>query len=186
MVSSNYVRVGRLVRVLRGPRTNQVAVISDIIDANRILVENPTESNMKRHVQNMKNIEPLKFMVKIGKNAKTAEIKAAMEKSTILAKWNKTTKAKKMAAGKALEESTDFERYQLRVAKRSRAHHARKIFEENDKKSAVSFERIALNKLERAHKKFGDKVNKQRHDRIKKFFTAKKAKKAGGKKAGKK
>merc|ERR1711916_156021 len=92
----------------------------------------------------------------------------------IVAKYEKTGKAKMVAAAQALAGSTDFERYQLRVARRSRAHWSRKIF---------AAKRAA--KLEKVNKKYADKVMKARHERIKKFFTAKKAKKSG-KKGGKK
>ena len=178
MVSANYVRVGRLVRIIRGPRQDKVGVITDIIDANRVLVENPEDKKMWRHVQNLKNVEPLKFNVTVARNAPTKVVKAAMAEKNVLAKWSKSKKATKIAAAHALANSTDFERYQLRVAKRSRAHWTRKIFDANDTKAPVSWHATLAKKLERAHKKFEGKHLKARHDRIKKYFTALKAKKA--------
>ena len=181
MVGKNYIKAGRLVRILRGPRSNKVAVIKDIIDANRVLVENPEDKSVWTHVQNMKNIEPLKFSVPITRGASTKQIAAALAEKKVLAKWSATKKAKAISAEQALENSTDFERYQLRVAKRSRAHWARKLFDEADSKKPVSLRRKTVAKLERAQKKFADKKLKERHDRIKKFFAKRKAKKAGKK-----
>ena len=181
MVGTNYIRIGRLVRVIRGPREDKVGLITDIIDANRVLVENPADGKMWRHVQNLKNVEPLKFNVAIKKNATSAAIAEAMESTKVLAKWGKTGKATRVASKAAFAASTDFERYQLRVAKRSRAHWTRKIFDAKDKKAPVSWHKVQAAKLERAHTKFADKKMKVRHDRIKKYCAARKAKKAAKK-----
>ena len=175
MVNANYVRVGRLVRIVRGPRADRVGVIADIVDANRVIVENPSDEKMWRHVQNIKNIQPLKFITKISRNAGTKSISESLTASKALEKYAATAVARKFAAKAALANSTDFERYQLRVAKRSRAHWTRKIFNDKDAKTPVSFERTALKKMEGPHKKFADKHMKARHDRIKKHFAARKA-----------
>lgn len=171
MVNTNYVKVGRLVRIRRGPRENKVAVITDIIDANRVLVENPEDKKMWRHVQNLKNIEPTKFLANVARNAKTSVVKAAMEKKNVLGKWSKTGASKKIEATKALAASTDFERYQLRVAKRSRAHWARKIFDENNTKKPVTWDKKLAAKLEKKQAKTAAKF------KISKKTSAKKAKK---------
>ena len=147
MVSANYIRIGRLVRILRGRRENKVAVVTDIIDATRVIVENPEDKKMWRHVQSLKNVEPLKFNVAINRNAKSSVVAEALKKSNTLAKYAKTSKARQIGAASALANSTDFERYQLRVAKRSRAHWARKIFDENDKKKPVSWHAKLLKKI---------------------------------------
>jgi len=184
-----YVQVGRVVRILRGPRADKVGVVTAIIDASRVLLENTEDKSMWRHVQSIKNIEPLKFTVKVGVNASSASVKKALEESGVLAKYAKTGKAKKIAATHAFAASTDFERYQLAAAKRQRAVLSRKIFSEQDAKKAVSKTAVTLAKLEKVHKKFADKKNKARHARIKKYFAAlkvKKAKKGKGGKAGKK
>ena len=174
----SYVKVGRLARVLRGPRKDRVGIITAIIDSNRVLLENPKDEKMWRHVQSLQNIEPTKFAVKIGTNASTASVKKALEEKDVIAKYEKTGKAKMVAAAQALATSTDFERYQLRVARRSRAHWSRKIFAAKDQKENISWHAQKAAKLERANKKFADKKMKARHERIKKHFTARKAKKA--------
>ena len=183
---TNYIKVGRLVKVLRGPRENKVGVVTAIIDSNRILIENPADEKMWRHVQNLKNVEALKYATKIGPNASTKSLKAALAKKDIVKTFATSTKGKKIVAAKALLESTDFERYQLRVAKRSRAHWSRKLFAEADKKKKITWHTQLANKLTKVSKKFSDKKMKARHDRIKTYFTALKAKKAAKGKGGKK
>jgi large subunit ribosomal protein L14e len=186
MVNSNYVKVGRLVRVLRGPRADKVGVITAIIDTNRVLLENPEVKGMWRHVQSVKNIEPTKFAVGLTTNADGKAVKEALGKKKVLAKYAGTAKARAIAAKAALANSSEFERYQLRVAKRQRACLARKIFAEIDEKENVSLHRAQLKKLEKASKKFVDKKLAARHARIKAFFAKKKAKRAGkGRNAGK-
>jgi large subunit ribosomal protein L14e len=187
MVNENYVRVGRLVRVLRGPRADQVGIISAIIDTNRVLVENPEQKKMWRHVQSVKNIEPTKLSVPLTTNASAKQIKDALGKKKVLAQWAKTCTARAISANQALAKSSEFERYQLRVAKRQRANIARKLFQARDEKENLSLHRQALKKLEKTHKKFGDKKLAARHQRIKAYAAKKKAKRAGkGKNAGKK
>jgi large subunit ribosomal protein L14e len=153
MVAAHYIRVGRLVRILRGPRENKVGVITDIIDATRVLVENPEDHKMWRHVQSLKNVEPLKFNVAITRNPKASALKEALARSNALAKYAKTSSARHITASNALANATDFERYQLRVAKRSRAHWARKIFDENDTKKPVSWHAKLLRKISRSASK---------------------------------
>jgi large subunit ribosomal protein L14e len=186
MVSENYVKVGRLVRIVRGPRADKVGIITAIVDSNRVLVENPEDSKMWRHVQSVKNIVPTKFAVKVTTNASTDAVKKALTKKNVIAKYAKTVIASSIAAKQALAASTEFERYQLRAAKRQRANIARKLFAARDEKENLSLDRQALKRLEKKHAKFGDKKKAARHERIKKFAAKKKAKRAGkGKNAGK-
>ena len=178
MVNTNYVRVGRLVRILRGPRTDKVAVITDIIDSNRVLVENPEDKKMWRHVQSVNNIEPLKFNVPLNGNASSKVVASTLSEKKTLEKYAASHSGKQVAAKAALAASTDFERYQLRVAKRSRAHWARKIFDENDVKAPVSWHKKLLKTLQKKHSKLDKKAGAARAARVKKHVAAKKAKKA--------
>ena len=187
MVNQNYVKVGRLVRILRGPRTDKVGVVTAIIDTNRVLVENTEDNKMWRHVQSTRNIEPTKLAVQIPTNASSKKVKAALAAKNVLAKFANTGRAKAAAARTALANSSELERYQLRVARRQRASLARKLFQAVDEKENVSLHRQTVKKLEKQHNKFEQKKLAARHDRIKKFFAKKKAKRAGkGKNAGKK
>ncbi|CCW66340.1 unnamed protein product [Phytomonas sp. Hart1] len=149
MVKSHYVCAGRLVRILRGPRQDRIGVIVDIVDGNRIIVENPEDKKMWRHVQNLRNIEPLKFCVKLSRNCRAKALKEAVTSSKILERYAITRTAVRVAAKKALATSTDFERYQLLVARRSRAHWARKVFDAADAKEPVSWHKVALRKIQR-------------------------------------
>ncbi|EAN82805.1 putative 60S ribosomal protein L14 [Trypanosoma cruzi] len=180
MVKANYIRAGRLVRIIRGPRQDRVGVVVDIIDGNRVLVENPADKKMWRHVQNLKNVEPLKFSVELSRNCSTRTLKNVLAEKKILEKYAATKSARRIAAKRAFARSTDFERYQLRVAKRSRAFWTRKVFDENDKKKPVSWHKVALKKLQKNAKKVDSKPAAKK--RIEKARAARKAKAAAGKK----
>ncbi|EPY21160.1 large subunit ribosomal protein L14e [Strigomonas culicis] len=175
MVQANYVRAGRLVRVLRGPRQDHIGVIVDIIDANRLLVENPQDSKMRRHVVKMSNITPLKFAVKVPRNCSTKALKEALVSTKALEKYAATRTATRISAKKALATSTDFERYQLRVARRSRAHWTRKVFDENDAKHPVSWHKVALKKVQKKAAKVDTTAAAKK--RISKAIAARKSKK---------
>lgn len=175
MVKSHYIRAGRLVRILRGPRQDRVCVIVDIVDANRVLVENPEDEKMWRHVQNLKNVEPLKFCVDIARNCSTKTLKATLDSSKALEKYAKTRTAHRVAAKKACVESTDFERYQLRVARRSRAYWTRKAFDEKDAKTPVSWHKVALKRMQKKAKKADSTDGAKK--RMQKAIAARKAKK---------
>lgn len=176
MVKSHYIRAGRLVRILRGPRQDHVGVIVDIVDANRILIENPTDRKMWRHVANVKNIEPLKYVANVSRNCSSKALRETLESSGVLARYAGTRTARRVEAKRALAASTDFERYQLRVARRSRAHWARKIFDENDAKTPVSWHKVALKKLQRKSAKIDSTAAAQK--RIAKAIAARQARKA--------
>ncbi|CAJ1025472.1 hypothetical protein, conserved [Leishmania shawi] len=152
MVKSHYIRAGRMVRILRGPRQDRVGVIVDIVDANRVLVENPEDAKMWRHVQNLKNVEPLKYCVSVGRNCSAKALKDALDAA-----------------------STDFERYQLRVARRSRAYWARKVFDEKDAKTPVSWHKVALKRMQKKASKMDSTEGAKR--RMQKAIAARKAKK---------
>lgn len=175
MVKSHYIRAGRLVRILRGPRQDRVGVIVDIVDANRVLVENPEDEKMWRHVQNLKNVEPLKFCVDVARNCSAKALKAALDSSKALEKYAKTRTAHRVAAKKACAASTDFERYQLRVARRSRAYWTRKAFDAKDAKTPVSWHKVALKRVQKAAKK-ADATDGAKK-RMQKAIAARKAKK---------
>nr|CCC90801.1 unnamed protein product [Trypanosoma congolense IL3000] len=181
---ANYIRSGRLVRIIRGPRQDRIGVIIDIVDANRVLVENPSDGKMWRHVQSIKNVEPLRLCVPISRNCSSKVLKEAMTSAKTLEKYATTKSAVRIAAKKALAESTDFERYQLRVAKRTRAYWSRRIFDENDKESPVSWHMIALKKLQKNAKKVDSTPAAKK--RIEKARAARKAKPAGAKRKNKK
>merc|ERR1719356_87975 len=60
-------------------------------------------------------------------------LKAALEKDDVLAKWSKTSWAKKLAAKELRANMTDFERFKLLVARKTRAKEVRKTIKKSKK-----------------------------------------------------
>lgn len=158
----NYIKVGRLVSIRRGPHQGQLAIVVAILDARRVIIENP--GVISRSVFNLNCLTPERFSISLTQNAPSRDLKKALEKKNVMAQYHKTGKAKRENATKALAESSEFERFQLRSALRSRAHWSRKIFAEKDATNKVSYDARKLARLEK------------RFENIKKRADANKAK----------
>jgi len=63
------------------------------------------------------------FKIDIGRAASTRIVRETLEKSGVVAAFQKTTWAKKLAAREAKKNLTDFERFRVMVAKK-RVNHA--------------------------------------------------------------
>uniref|UniRef100_A0A7S1VK00 KOW domain-containing protein n=1 Tax=Sexangularia sp. CB-2014 TaxID=1486929 RepID=A0A7S1VK00_9EUKA len=123
-----FVEVGRLVYIAFGPDAGKIGVIVEIIDLNRILVESP--SFITRKAVNLKHIYLTKQMVEgVSRGMRRGKVLKAWEAGKVTEKFNATAFAKKRAALAKRAESTDFERFQLRAAKKQRAQKVAPIAE---------------------------------------------------------
>jgi len=122
MTFTRFVEIGRVCLINYGPDAGKLCTIIDIVDANKCLVEGPPDlTGVIRQVLPYKRIALTDLKVKIPKNARQKTVKAAWEKSNVLAKWENTVWAKKLAAKKKRAAMTDFERFQLMVARKQKA-----------------------------------------------------------------
>lgn len=78
-------------------------------------------TGVQRQIVPFKRIALTDLKVKIPKNARQKTLMAAWEKKNVLAKWENTTWAKKLAAKAKRASLTDFERFQLMVARKQKA-----------------------------------------------------------------
>ncbi|KAJ3415855.1 60S ribosomal protein L14 [Chytridiales sp. JEL 0842] len=118
-VFTRFVEVGRVVLVNYGPSAGKLAVIVDIVDHSRVLVDGPT-TDVPRQVLSFKRLSLTDIVAKIPRTAGSPAVKKALEKQDILAAWNKTAWAKKLASREARAKMTDFDRFKLMVAKKQR------------------------------------------------------------------
>ena len=92
----------------------------------QLLVDGPTKlTGIKRHVINTKWVSLTDFTVPAARNARQASLTAAWEKSGVLAKWAASAWGKKVASRAAKAVQTDFQRFQVRVAKQAIAKKVR-------------------------------------------------------------
>ena len=119
---SRFVEVGRIVLINYGPDEGKLATIIDIVDGNKCLVDGPaTKTGVARQVIPFKRVALTDIVVKIPKNARQKTLNKAWDEADVLAKWDASSWAKKLAAKKKRASLTDFQRFQLMVARKQRS-----------------------------------------------------------------
>ena len=74
MVFTRFVEPGRVILFTYGPYTGKLAIIVEIINVNRVLVDGPT-SGVKRHETSLRRVKLTDVTVNVNKGAKTTEVK---------------------------------------------------------------------------------------------------------------
>ncbi|KAH8095657.1 hypothetical protein JL720_2975 [Aureococcus anophagefferens] len=104
------------------PDEGKLATIIDIVDGNKCLVDGPaTKTGVARQVIPFKRVALTDIVVKIPKNARQKTLNKAWDGADVLAKWDASSWAKKLAAKKKRASLTDFQRFQLMVARKQRS-----------------------------------------------------------------
>ncbi|KAI3615534.1 60s ribosomal protein l14 [Moniliophthora roreri] len=127
--SSNFkrfVEVGRVVLLKSGPYAGKIAVIAEIIDHNRAVIDNPL-SHVPRQPYPYKHLvlTPL-TLTKLPRGASTGVIKKQLEKEATVERWEKSSWAQKMAAIEKRRALNDFGRFKVMVEKNQRRDLVRK------------------------------------------------------------
>ncbi|KAI8847197.1 Rpl14 protein [Chytridium lagenaria] len=119
MVFTRFVEVGRVVLVTYGPFAGKLAVIVDIVDHSRVLIDGPT-TGVPRQVLALKRLNLTSILVKVPRAGGSPAIKTAIEKADVAGKWAATAWAKKLAARATRASLTDFDRFKTMVARKQR------------------------------------------------------------------
>ncbi|KAI0260319.1 60S ribosomal protein L14 [Gloeopeniophorella convolvens] len=124
---TRFVEVGRVVLLKSGPQTGHIAVIVEIIDHNRAIIDGPTTGVPRqafpyRHLA----LTPL-VVAKLPRAAGSGIVKKFLEKAGTVEKWESTAWAKKRAATEKRRTLTDFERFQVIIHKKARRDKVRKV-----------------------------------------------------------
>lgn len=119
MPFTQFVEIGRVALISFGPLADKLAVIVDIIDDKRVMID-VLNDEAPRQVIPVKRIKLTDFSVKFAKGAPVEAVAEVIKAEGIVAKWEETKWAKKLAAQKAKLEMNDFQRfkYQKLAAKR--------------------------------------------------------------------
>eukprot|EP00388_Colpodella_angusta_P008938 GDKJ01024102.1.p2 GENE.GDKJ01024102.1~~GDKJ01024102.1.p2 ORF type:complete len:133 (-),score=37.48 GDKJ01024102.1:71-469(-) len=118
MSFSRFVEAGRVVRVTYGADADKAAVIADILDQNRVLIDGP---HIERQLINTKRIALTDIVLPIQRGARSATVKKAYAVEDIDGKLAATATGKKLAARVVKANLSDFDRFKLMVAKKHRA-----------------------------------------------------------------
>jgi len=138
MTYQNFVEIGRVALVHFGDNRGKLAVIIDVLNENRVLIENPTEG-LERQIIPIKRLTLTRFKVPINRAPRTGVLSKAVEKFDLKGKWAKTSTAQKIALRTRRAKLTDFDRFKAMVNKRRLAYGVRKhvsVAIKGDKKGA--------------------------------------------------
>ncbi len=100
-----------------GEFANRIAVIVEIIDHNRVIIDGPT-SNVPRQVISIRRIELTKMNVSLPRAARTGTVKKVMEKEEVAKKFAASEAGQKIAKKAARANLCDFGRHKLMVAQK--------------------------------------------------------------------
>jgi large subunit ribosomal protein L14e len=106
-----------------GPDLGKLATIVDSVDGKRVLIDGPQNiTGVHRQVIGTKRIQLTGIVASgLSRNATQKSLKAAWEEQNVLGKWKETSWAKKLDAKSKRANTSDFDRFKVRVAKKERA-----------------------------------------------------------------
>ncbi|KAK0426291.1 hypothetical protein QR680_009625 [Steinernema hermaphroditum] len=119
MIYQRFVEIGRVVYVAKGNDSGKLAVIVDVVDGRRALIDGPS-SDVRRSVRNFNDLYLTKFKVNIQHGMRSVNVKKAFDDAEIAAKFTESAWAKKIASKALKAQMTDFDRYKLMRAKQAR------------------------------------------------------------------
>ncbi|KAG0777484.1 hypothetical protein G6F22_011843 [Rhizopus arrhizus] len=111
------VEVGRVVLINHGADAGKLAVIIDIIDHNRALIDGPTTGVARQAFPYRRLVLTPIVLKKLPRSVGQSALKKALEKSDVVAAWNKTAWAKKIEQRKIRTSLSDFDRFKLNKLK---------------------------------------------------------------------
>jgi len=102
-----------------GPESGKLAVIVNIIDHNRALIDGPSSvTGVARQSIPLRWLRLTKFTVKIGAGARLKGLKKAFADAKILEKFQSSGLGKRIATTEKKRNLTDFERFQVVSARK--------------------------------------------------------------------
>lgn len=120
MPFTRYMEVGRVILINFGPDKDKLAVVIDIVDQNKCLIDGPG-TGVTRQVIAYKRVALTDFTIPIQRSARQKTILAAWKTADIDTKWANSSWAKKIASRKLRSSLSDFDRFKVMVAKKQKA-----------------------------------------------------------------
>jgi large subunit ribosomal protein L14e len=120
MPFTRYMEVGRIVLINYGPEKDKLAVVIDIVDQNKCLIDGPC-TGVTRQVISYKRIALTDLKIKIQRSARQTTILNAWKNDEIDTKWETSSWAKKIKSRKLRANLSDFDRFKVMVAKKQKA-----------------------------------------------------------------
>ena len=117
MVFKKFVELGRAVLINYGPLTGKVAVIVEIINTSRVLIDGPT-TGVRRQEMSLRRLSMTDFVLDITKSLKSISLKKAVEDFGLIKKWEATSYGKKLIRASTRAKLTDFDRFKVMVLRK--------------------------------------------------------------------
>lgn len=115
-----YVEVGRVVVLNEGEQKGKLAVIADIIDHNKAIIDGPS-TGVPRQALRYRYLSLTRFTLKgLPRGAGSPVVKKFFDKENMAKQWAESTWAKKQAARKHKGQMTDFDRFNVMLLKKQR------------------------------------------------------------------
>ncbi len=117
-VFTKFVQVGRVVVINAGKDKTKMAVVVDILDHNRVMVEGPT-TGVARQIISVKRIDLTDIMVeKMPRGCRSPTVKKCIEASGVVAAFAATPEGVAIAKDALRAKVTDFDRHLIKLALR--------------------------------------------------------------------
>ena len=110
MPYSQFVEAGRLALICFGPLADKLAVIVDILDDKRVIID-ILNSEEPRQMIPIKRLKLTDFVAHIERNASEADVKKAIDSEGLLKKWEESQWAKNIKKGQNRQAMNDFQRF---------------------------------------------------------------------------
>lgn len=107
--------VGRVARVNYGSQEGELAVIVDIINDHRVLVDG---EHIKRQVIPIKRLQLTRLTVPVGRGSRTGAVRAVLSKEGLAKKWADSHNGKLNAQRVRRAKLNDFERFKVTILRK--------------------------------------------------------------------
>jgi large subunit ribosomal protein L14e len=114
MVYTKHVEVGRVAHITYGPDAGKLAVIVDILNTARVLVEG---AQVRRQELSLKRVQLTEWVIDIKRGAGRAALKKAIADFGLDKKWNESSWGKKVQRRARRTNLSDFDRFKVMVLK---------------------------------------------------------------------
>lgn len=121
MPYTQFVEFGRVALISYGPLADKLAVIVDIVDDKRVMIDVIGEEAPRQMIP-IKRLQLTKIVVKIARAAKKEEVAAAVKEADVVAKFYETKWGQSLKKTQAKAQLNDFQRFKYAklAAERSR------------------------------------------------------------------
>jgi large subunit ribosomal protein L14e len=127
------VQVGRVVVMTYGPDAGKLAVITEIIDHGRVVVDGPS-TGVKRQAVSFKRASLTPIVLNIPRGVGSTALLKKIKDQDLEGKWNKTSWARKIAKRSTRAALSDFDRFKLMLARKKKATIVNKAFAKSKSK----------------------------------------------------